>query len=79
MPEMFDEHPGHLELRPNRGGVTTCRIALCSFLFALTSVSDRRHYFVGDGFAGTAFDGEGFAEADADGDGAAIGGVTGVP
>jgi hypothetical protein len=37
------------------------------------------NYFVGDGFAGAAFDGEGFAEADADGDGAAIGGVTGVP
>ena len=75
MPEMFGEHPGHLELRAKREEEVHTVL-----LFALSS-SGKRHYFVGDGFAGTAFAGLGFDEvdADADGDGDAIGGVTGVP
>lgn len=85
MPEMFDEHPGHLVLKH-------CRLfAFVWFVFVFTStcqhatlhgieqIGNAFHYFVGDGFAGTAFDGDGFAEADADGDGAAMGGVTAVP
>jgi len=76
MPEMFGEHPGHLALRAKREEVSTT-VLLC----ALSSLPLKRHYFVGDGFGGTAFDGLGFAEVDAaaDGDGAAIGGVTAVP
>ena len=95
MPEMFDEHPGHLVLTHCRFLIADCRLfaLVCSSLAshqlvnARLSIGNAFHYFVGEGFAGAPFDGdgfaeadgEGFAEADADGDGDAIGGVTGVP